>query len=341
MAPGTLVHAGEKLTEKVTFRIVEYDRGKLTIKETENVSECHPSKEGKLVTWIEVTGLHEVKKISELGQRFEIHPLLLEDILNTSSRPKAESFDDYVFVISKLLRYDQEKKNAEIQQFALIVLESVVISFLEAPTPIFDPVIDRIKKGTGRIRGAKQDYLSWALMDAVVDNYYGVIDGVDQHISELDDALQVDARSVNANLLFSAKRDVAELHRLVRPIREIATVLHRGDSALITGFSGPFFRDLYDHAIHAIESVEDLREHAANLRDFYLSEISNRMNEIMKVLTLFASFFLPLTFLAGIYGMNFEHMPELRIPWAYPALWGVFVVLAAGMLVLFKKKRWL
>ncbi len=340
MPPGALVHVGEQLTDKVTFRIVEYNRENITIEDTDNVAECLRFKDTKPVTWIQVTGLHEIEKISELGQRFEIHPLVLEDILNTSSRPKAEVFDDYVFIVSKLLRYDHDTKNVEVQQFALVVFKTVVISFLEAPTPIFDPVLDRIKKGMGRIRGAAQDYLAWALLDAVVDNYFGVIDGVDQQLTDLDDALQKDAAGVEANVLFTAKREVSELHRLVRPIREIATALYRGDSALLTEYSKPFFRDLYDHAIQAIESVEDLRELAAGLRDFYLSAVSNRMNEIMKVLTLFASFFLPLTFLAGIYGMNFEHMPELAIPWAYPALWGVFIVLALGMLVLFRKKRW-
>jgi magnesium transporter len=177
-------------------------------------------------------------------------------------------------------------------------------------------------------------------MDAVVDHYFGVIDGVDRQLTEIDDVLQENAAAVEANVLFSAKRDVAELHRLVRPIREIAAALHHGDSALITDFARPFFRDLHDHAVQAVESVEYLRDLAAGLRDFYLSAVSHRMNEIMKVLTLFSSFFLPLTFLAGVYGMNFKHMPELDVPWAYPALWGVFGALALGMFVWFRRRKW-
>lgn len=341
MPPGALVHVGEQLTDKVTFRIVEYNKEKVVIEDTDDIAECLRFKDTRPVTWFQVTGLHEIDKISELGKRFEIHPLVLEDILNTSSRPKVEMFDDYLFVISKLLRFDQETRNVEMQQFALIVFKTVVITFLEAPTTVFDPVLERINKGAGRIRGAEQDYLAWALMDAVVDHYFGVIDGVDHQLSDLDGALQEDAAGVEAGVLFAAKREVAELHRLVRPIREIATALHRGDSLLLTDYSKPFFRDLYDHAIQAIESVEDLRELASGLRDFYLSAVSNRMNEIMKVLTLFASFFLPLTFLAGIYGMNFEHMPELAVPWAYPALWSVFIVASIGMFILFKRKKWL
>ena len=341
LPPGTLVHVGERLTSEVAFRIVEYDRENLTVEALDSAAECERFKGTKPVTWLQTTGLHEVGKISELGRRFELHPLVLEDILNTSTRPKVEVFDDYVFVVLKLLRFSEEEGKVEVQQFALVVLEDTVLSFLEAPTPVFDPVLERIQRGTGRLRGAEQDYLAWALLDAVVDNYFGVIDRVDQQLSELDDELQEDAAGVQAQALFAAKRSVAELHRLVRPAREVVTALQRGESRLLTAYSQPFFRDLYDHALQANEHTEDLRELVSGLRDFYLSAVSHRMNEIMKVLTLFASFFLPLTFLAGIYGMNFEHMPELGVRWAYPALWGVFGILAVGMLVLFKRKRWL
>ncbi len=202
-------------------------------------------------------------------------------------------------------------------------------------------MVRRIENGNGRIRSAGADYLAWAVLDALVDNYFGVIDALDEAVSHLDDQLQEDAVSIEAAHLYAIRREVTGLHRLVRPLREVANALTRPNSALMTDQSEPFYRDLYDHAIHAIERTEDLRDMTAGLRDFYLSAISNRMNEVMKVLTCFSTIFLPLTFFAGIYGMNFEHMPELGWKWAYPALWIGFVVIAGGMFVLFRRKKWL
>ncbi|MCB1063528.1 MAG: magnesium/cobalt transporter CorA [Verrucomicrobiae bacterium] len=342
-SPGSLIHTGEKRTDQVVFTITEYDEESSECLATEDVSECVRFSDTRQVTWIHVTGLHDPERISELGHAFHIHPLILEDILNTDCRPKIEEFDEYIFVVAKLLYYDNATHTVDVQQLSLILLpDTSVLTFLESPSPVFDPVMERIQSGGGgRIRNSGADYLAWALLDTVVDHYFSVVDGVDLTLDEAEEKFEDDPDSLEASELYQLKKEVSALHRLVRPIRDIATILYRSESALISKSTHPFFRDLYDHAVHVLEQTEDLRENASSLRDFYLSQASNRMNEIMKVLTSFATIFMPLTFLAGIYGMNFKYMPELDWPWAYPALIGVFFVTAAVMFVLFRKKGWL
>ncbi len=343
LSPGTLIHTGEKRVDRVIFTATEYDAESAELLATEDVEECLRFADTRQTTWIHVTGLHEPERISRLGKAFKIHPLILEDILNTDGRPKIEELDKYVFVVTKLLYYDADRHAIDVQQLSLLLLpDSSVLTFLEEPNPVFDPVLERIRTGGGgRIRRFGADYLAWALLDIVVDHYFSVVDGVDETLDQLEDQFEDDPDSLQAKDLFHLKKEVAALHRLVRPMREIATVLNRSDSELLTARTRPYFRDLYDHAIHVLEEAETLRDSAASLRDFYLSHASNRMNEIMKVLTCFATIFLPLTFLAGIYGMNFEHMPELHWAWAYPALWVVFLLTAGGMFWYFRRKGWL
>jgi magnesium transporter len=341
--PGLLVHLGERRTDEVRIVAMEYDDETAESIVSQDVSECLRFADTRQVTWIEVTGLHDPDKIAQLGEAFHIHPLILEDILSTHCRPKIEEFDDYVFVVTKLLNYDEATHTVEVQQFSLLLLpDTSVITFLEAPTNVFDPVRQRIQSGgTGRIRKGGADYLAWALMDTVVDHYFSVVDGVDEAIANFEDRFQDDPNSVTSEELYALKKEVSALYRLVRPIREIATVLHRSDSDLIGEAAQPFFRDLYDHSVHVLEQTEDLRENAAILREFYLSHASNRMNQIMKVLTGFSTIFLPLTFLVGVYGMNFQNMPELSQPWGYPMVWAVCVLIAGGMFWFFRKKDWI
>lgn len=342
-SPGLLVHLGEKRAECLSIFATEYDEERAESITTSDVSECLRFADTREVTWINVTGLHEPEKIAQLGEAFHIHPLILEDILSTHCRPKIEEFDDYVFVVTKLLHYDEKTQTVDVQQFSLLLLpDTSVITFLEAPTTVFDPVMARIQSGgTGRIRKSGADYLAWALLDTVVDHYFSVMDGVDEAIGNFEDRFQEDPNCVTSGELYALKKEVSALYRLVRPIREIATVLHRSDSVLIGESAQPYFRDLYDHAVHVLEQTEDLRENAAILREFFLSHASNRMNQIMKVLTGFSTIFLPLTFLVGVYGMNFEHMPEISQPWGYPAVWAVCILIAGGMFWFFKKKDWI
>jgi magnesium transporter len=341
-SPGLLLHLGEQRVERVVFTATEYDEEKAESIATEDVSECLRFADTREVTWIHVTGLHDPEPIAKLGEAFHVHPLILEDILSTHCRPKIEEFDDYIFIVTKLLHYDEARHTVDVQQFSLLLLpDTSVITFLEGPTPVFDPVFQRIQASvSGRIRRCGADYLAWALLDTVVDHYFSVMDGVDEAIAEFEDRFEEDPNSVRAPELYQLKKEVSALHRLVRPIRDIATILYRSESTLITPHTRPFFRDLYDHAVHVLEQTEDLRENAAALRDFSLSHASHRMNEIVKVLTSFSAIFLPLTFLVGVYGMNFD-MPELHIAWAYPAVWVACVLIAFGMFWYFRKRDWM
>lgn len=295
------------------------------------------------VTWHVVSGLHEVDKISTIGKAFDISNLILEDILNTNARAKIEKRDECIFAITKLITASRDGSSIDAQQFSLLLLpDQTLLTFLEGPTSAFEPVLERIRTGAGgRIRKFGADYLLWALLDAVVDHYLFVIDRFEEKVGALEDRLEQEAVDVDAGELYVLKRDVGRFHRAIRPIREVSASIRRGNSALLREESAPFFVDLNDHVVEVIESTEDLRERAASLRDFYLSTVSNRMNEVMKVLTCFSTIFLPLTFIAGIYGMNFEHMPELGWKWSYPTLWIAFALVAAGMFWLFRKKRWL
>lgn len=343
LPPGSMVHHGAQRSENFTLHHTLYDENNFWSEQIDAVPDAAPCVEPKTVAWLHLTGLHETERFSELGERFGISPLLLEDILNTTGRPKIEKRDDEIFVISRLVTVDPATREIDIQQFSLVVLpNNVLISFLEGPTKIFDPVLERVRTGGGgRIRRFGADYLAWALLDAVVDNYLHVIDRLDEAIVELDERLQVNATSVSVADLYGLKRDIGELFRAIRPIREITSSLVRPTSQLIEKRTRPFFADLNDHALQVIESTEDLNDRSTSLRDFFHTAASLRMNEVMKVLTSFSTIFLPLTFIAGIYGMNFKHMPELDVPWAYPAIWGVFGLCAIGMTWFFRGRRWL
>jgi magnesium transporter len=338
-----MVHHGAKRSEHFTLHHTLYDEATFSSEQVDAVPDPAPCVEPKTVAWLHLTGLHETERFAELGERFGISPLLLEDILNTTSRPKIEKRDDEIFVISRLVTVDPATREIDIQQFSLVLLpNNVLISFLEGPTAIFDPVLERVRTGGGgRIRRFGADYLAWALLDAVVDNYLDVIDRLDEAVLEMDERLQEDAASVGVTQLYGLKHDIGDLFRAIRPIREITSSLVRPTSRLIEKRTRPFFADLNDHALQVIESTEDLRERSSALRDFFHTAASLRMNEVMKVLTSFSTIFLPLTFIAGIYGMNFKHMPELDMPWAYPVVWGVFAVCAVGMIWIFRGRRWL
>lgn len=349
--PGTLVHIGEKRSLETTVTRIEYDRfGQQLARDSAPLAEkiVAPG-DPKKVTWIDVVGLHDVETISAIGENFNIPTLVLEDVLNTSGRPKIEDFDQFVFVVTRMItRGEGEPGNRDslseidTQYFAVLLLpDNVVITFREATCGIFEPVRRRIEVGKGRIRYSGADYLVWALVDAVIDNYLDVITIVDDLLSGYEDRLDSDDASVDISDLHAARREVMQLYREIRPVREITNTLYRTESKLMDAESQPYFRDLHDHSVQAEETIADLRDASNNLRDYYHTVVSNRMNEVMKVLTALSTIFLPLTFLAGIYGMNFKHMPELAKTWAYPAFWVVSLTIAAGLFTFFKKKDWL
>lgn len=340
LPPGTLVHIGERKAEKVRISIIDYDATQLEEKEAETIEECFPFKDKPTVTWINIDGLHQVDIIEKLGSRYNLHPLLLEDILNTEQRPKMEDFGDHLFFVLKMLDFG-ENGVIEGEQLSLVLGPNYVISFQEHEGDIFDAVRERIRKNKGRIRKSGADYLAYALLDSIVDNYFLILENIEERIEVTEQELTVNPTSETLHSIRALKREMIFLRKSVWPLREVISNLERCESPLIHESLGAYLRDVYDHTIQIIDTVESLRDMISGLLDVYLSSISNRMNEVMKVLTIFASIFIPLTFVAGIYGMNFKFMPELEWDWGYFAALCVMALVAGVLLVYFKRKKWL
>jgi len=341
-APGTLVHVGKKKIEKARIRIIDYDESQLNEKEAKTIEECFPFKEKPTVTWINIDGLHQVDIIEKIGKHFEVHPLILEDIVNTGQRPKMEDFDSYIFMVLKMLYWDEEKNEVIAEQLSLILGSNFVISFQERVGDVFEPVRERIRSAKGRIRKMGADYLAYALIDAVVDRYFIILEKLGENIETMEEELVTHPTPETLQTIHTLKREMIFLRKSVWPLRELISGLERGESDLIQKSTHIFLRDVYDHTIQVIDTIETFRDMVSGMLDIYLSSISNKMNEVMKVLTIIATIFIPLTFVAGIYGMNFEFMPELKWHWVYPeAFWGTIAVIAGVMLFYFKRKRWL
>ena len=340
LPPGTLIHIGERKTEKPRITIIDYDETQFKEKEAKKIEECFPFKDKPTVTWINVDGIHQVEIIEKLGSHFGLHPLLLEDILNTEQRPKMEDFGDYIFVVLKMLYYDGKGDEIEAEQVSLILGSNFVISFQEREGDIFDPVRERIRQGKGRIRQAGADYLAYVLLDAIVDSCFLILETLGERIEDTEQQLATNPAPETVHLIRKLKKEMLILRKSVWPLREVVSGLERCESALIQESTDAYLRDVYDHTIQVIDTVESLRDMVSGMLDIYLSSISNRMNEIMKVLTIFAALFIPLTFVAGIYGMNFRFMPELGWRWGYPMILIVMASIAAGMLTYFRRKKW-
>lgn len=342
LSPGALVHIGKKRIEKVRIRIIDYDETHLEEKEARSIEECFPFKDKPTVTWVNIDGLHEVEIMEKIGKHFSLHPLVLEDILNTEQRPKIEDFDDYIFIVLKMLHYDQNDNEVKAEQISIIVGQNFVLSFQERVGDIFNPLRERIRNAKGRVRKMGADYLAYNLMDAIVDNYFTVLEKLGEQIERTEEELVTNPTPETLQTLHNLKREMIFLRKSVWPLREVVSRLERGESPLIKESTGIYLRDVYDHTIQVIDTVETFRDMLSGMLDIYLSSVSNRMNEVMKVLTIIATIFIPLTFVAGIYGMNFEYMPELKWHWVYPrAFWIVIAGIAGFMLFYFRRKRWL
>lgn len=341
LAPGTLVHVGERKAENVRIRILDYDEAQFEEKEAKTIEESFPFKDKPTVTWINIDGLHEVEIIEKLGRHFVLHPLLLEDILHTDQRPKMEDFGDYIFVVLKMLYPGENKSEIEAEQVSLILGSNFVISLQEREGDVFDPIRDRIRKKKGRIRKAGADYLAYALLDAIVDNYFLILENVGEKIEDTEQQLATNPTPATLQYIRELKNEMIYLRKSIWPLRELINGLERCESTLIHESTGAYLRDVYDHTIQIIDTVESYRDMISGMLDIYLSSISNKMNEVMKVLTIFASIFIPLTFVAGVYGMNFKYIPELEWQWGYFASLGFMVLVGISLVAYFRRKRWL
>ena len=341
LPPGTLIHIGEKKAEKVRIRILDYDESQFEEKEAKTVEECFPFKDTPTITWINIDGIHEVEIIEKIGKHFGFHPLLLEDILNTEQRPKMEDHEDYIFIVVKMLYYDEEEHEIEAEQVSIILGSNFVISFQEKEDDVFNFVRDRIRNGKGRIRKAGADFLAYALVDAIVDHYFVIMEKIGEEIEVMEEELVTNPSPETLQAIHNLKREMISLRKSVWPVREVISGLERAESPLIHESTCIYLRDVYDHTIQVMDSVETFRDMVSGMLDIYLSSVSNKMNEVMKVLTIIATIFIPLTFIAGIYGMNFQYMPELQSKWGYPLVWLVMIAVLSSMIVYFKRKRWL
>lgn len=341
LPPGSLVHVGQQKTEQPILSLLEYDGTHFVAPRPVSVEAVQTCRLSTPVSWVNLTGLHDVALLDQLGSTFGIHPLALEDILNTQHRPKLEVFDDFILIILKMLHFNEKTGTVDAEQVSLVIGRHFVLSFQEREGDVFDSVRERLQRSSGRIRQRGPDYLAYALTDCIVDSYYEILEKVGDCLADVEEQLLAQPDQSSLGQVHHFKRELMLLRKSVWPLREVVSELGKGDLELVHEDTRVFLRDLYDHTIQVMDIVELFRDTVSSLQDLYLSSVSNRMNEVMKVLTIMASIFIPVTFIAGIYGMNFEYMPELQWRWAYFAVWGVILGCIIGMLLFFKQKRWL
>jgi len=341
LTPGTPVHIGERLMEKPKISIIDYSSSVLEEKTLKDIEECIDYQKKPTITWINIDGIHQAQIIDKIGQIFQIHPLTQENIMNTAQRSKIEFFPNYVYIALKMIYWNENEQEISIEHISLVLMDNIVLSFQEKEGDVFNPIRQRIKSKAGKIRKSSSDYLLYALLDSIVDQYFLVLEKLGEQSETLEDFLINQPSPENLQTIHMVKRNLLFLKNAVWPLREVINKLEKDESSLIHKNTKLFLRDLYDHTIQVIETVEALRDMVSGLLDIYLSSISNKMNEVMKVLTIIATIFIPLTFIAGIYGMNFNFMPELSWKWGYPAILGAMFLIGLGMMYFFKKKKWL
>ncbi len=341
LPPGTVVYVGEKKGEGVKIRIINYAEAYFEEKEAKDVEECFPFKDKPSVTWINIDGVHRVDMVEKIGKHFDLHPLVLEDLVNTEQRPKIEDFLDYVFIVLRMLHYDEKERETKAEQVSLVLGPNWVISFQESEGDVFDSIRERIRSAKGRIRKMGADYLVYALVDAVVDNYFMILEKIGEEVEGIEDELVTNPAPETLQTIHDLKRQMIYLRKSVWPLREVISRLERWESPLIQKSTDIYLRDVYDHTIQVIDAIETFRDMLSGMLDIYLSSVSNRMNEVMKVLTIIATIFIPLTLVAGLYGMNFKYMPELEWFWGYPFVLGVMLTIGVSMVIYFRRKKWL
>jgi magnesium transporter len=339
LPPGTLVHIGEKKTDKVTITAFNYATARCDERQDPALDGLAPPID-ESVTWVNVGGVHKMDILESFGAQFHLHPLLLEDIANTDQRPKLEDYEACSFLVMKMLSVN-DRQDIVVEQVSLVFGKKFVLSFQENGADVFTPVRDRLRGGKGRLRQSGADYLLYALVDAIVDQYFTVLEVLGEKIEVLQDLVVSDPKPETLRQIHALKRQLLFLRRAVWPLREAMNHLSRSESPFFQESTKVFFRDVYDHVVQIVDTIETLREMVSASLDIYLSSISYRLNAVMKVLTIITTIFMPLTFIVGIYGMNFEHMPELKWEWGYPLVLGLMVAIGIAMLGFFKRKKWM
>ena len=339
--PGTVTYIGRKESAETKFEVINYNEGSYESYTPNNPEDAFRFVAEERITWINIDGLSNTQEIEKVGKFYKLHPLILEDIVNTNQRSKIVEYQDFIFVVAKML-YHKSDGHLEIEHISFVLGKDYVLSFQEAGGDVFNGLRDRISNAKGNIRRKGSDYLIFSLLDAIIDNYFIVIEELSEKIETLEDKLFASEPSDEITLeIQELKRTLLRIRRAVFPLREVLSRIEKVESGLIQEKTRNYFRDLYDHIIQVSENIEIYREMSWGLMDMYMTTINNKMNEVMKVLTIMASIFIPLTFIAGIYGMNFEHMPELEWKYGYFILLGVMLIIFLFMIYYFKRKRWL
>ncbi len=340
LPPGTLVHIGQKRSDRVKITVTEYSEGQYQSREIKEIKECLPLKDEPVTTWIDINGIHNLETIEYIGRQFNLHPLILEDIVNSEQRPKVEDLGKNLFVVLKSLSYDLEKK-LDIEQISFIIGSKYIITFQENSEDIFQPVKTRIKNSTERIRAMGADYLAYSLLDAIVDNYFVILEEIGTKLDSLEEELVANPTRETLHSIHQLKREMLLIRKSIWPSREVINSLQRGELPFFGEIAAMHLKDVYDHTIQVIDIIETLRDMLSEIMDIYLSSISNKINDVMKVLTIITTLFIPLSFIASVYGMNFKYMPELGWRFGYPAVLFTMLFLGILMLVFFRKKKWI
>lgn len=342
LAPGTLIHMGRAKAGATKVELVQYDQGHLEKRQVASLDECLIRQDAPTVSWVNVEGLSDLEVLRHFGSCYGIHPLVLEDILATDQRPKAADYGDYLYVVLKMIDLDEAKGEIKSEQVSLVLGRNYLISFQEGlEGDVFEQVRGRLENEKARLRAMGADFLLHALLDVIVDHYFTVLEKLADRIEDVEDEVVEHPTPATVHSIYNLKRQMLFLHKAVWPLREVVSGLQRRDSQLIDDTTVIYLRDLYDHIVQVLDTLETLRETLSGMLDVYLSSVSNRLNEVMKVLTIIATIFMPLAFVVGWYGMNFKNMPELEWRLGYPMVFVLCLAIAGGMLVYFRKKRWL
>ncbi|TYP95550.1 magnesium transporter [Fodinibius salinus] len=343
-APGTIEHIGERHLDEVQIIVRDYDENQLNVESVPDIHNVQPFLEAASNTWIQVSGLHDTDKLTSIWEFFDLHPLIREDIVNTAQRPKVEFYDNCVFFVMRMLNYSDQELTAE--QISIVLGNDFVLCFQETGEDYFNPIVKRLSTKDARIRKQGTDYLTYALIDTVVDYYFNIINHLADEIEQVEDELLEESDTEQLNQIHKLRREIIFFRKSIWPLRDAVNATIRDETTFIEDNTKIYLRDVYDHMIQLIDNIEHYRDMMLGMHDMYMSQVSNRMNEVMKVLTIIATIFIPLTFIAGIYGMNFNpenspyNMPELSWYWGYPASLGFMTIIALIMIYYFKRKGW-
>jgi magnesium transporter len=338
--PGASIYTGDKTDVPIRIRLIHYTETELDERELGAIEEAFPYAEAPPTTWINIEGLHDTGTVAKMGQHVGLHALIIDDILHTHQRPKLEDFGTSLYLVVRMLSISPDGKEILSEQVSFVLHGNTLITFQESPGDVFDGIRDRIRQSQGRVRRKGADYLLYALMDALVDHYFKVLEHIGERIEAIETDLMDDPYPSLLNDLYALKRELLYIRKAVWPLREAIGSLERGESGLFEEGNQLYLRDLYDHTIQVIDTVESFRDMLSGVQDLYLSSLGNKTNQVMKVLTIIATIFIPITFIAGIYGMNFEVIPELKWHYGYAGVWAVMAAMVVAMLAYFRRKNW-